>query len=138
MPTSAARREVHRTLIVGSASVGCKGWRLMRESSASRDRTQSVRTGVRHLMNLTRSRHSSCATHAAGAHSVGRMPMTYKAVRRALARAGWVKVRQRGSHEVWEAGDGEARTMVAGKDSDTVPAGTLAGIRQQTGMDELR
>jgi predicted RNA binding protein YcfA (HicA-like mRNA interferase family) len=30
------------------------------------------------------------------------------------------------------------RVTVAGKDSTTVPAGTLASIRRATGLDELR
>lgn len=66
------------------------------------------------------------------------MPMTYKAVRSMLIREGWARRRQRGSHEVWASPDGGRRTVVAGRDSDIVPAQTLAAIRRQTGMDDLR
>lgn len=53
-------------------------------------------------------------------------------------RAGWTKLRQRGSHEVWSSPEGSRRTIVAGSDSDTVPAPILAEIRRQTGLDDLR
>ena len=66
------------------------------------------------------------------------MPKTYREVRIALMRAGWTKLRQRGSHEIWGSRDGTRGTTVAGRDSDTVPPGTLAEIRRQTGLDELR
>jgi predicted RNA binding protein YcfA (HicA-like mRNA interferase family) len=66
------------------------------------------------------------------------MPMTYRDVRVALMRAGWSKRRQHGSHEVWASTDGQLRTAVAGRDSAIVPPGTLAAIRRQTGLDELR
>jgi len=77
-------------------------------------------------------------TRAVRTHSVSHMPMTYRAVRRALSRAGWVKVRQQGAHQIWEAAGGGRRTVIAGRDGDMVPAGTLAAIRRQTGMGELR
>lgn len=64
--------------------------------------------------------------------------MTYRAVRAELLRAGWTKRRQRASHEVWASPDGTLRTVVAGRNSDMVHPRTLAAIRRQTGMDELR
>ena len=66
------------------------------------------------------------------------MPKTYREVRIALLRAGWIKVRERGSHEVWQSPDGERTTVVARRGSGNVPPGTLAAIKRQTGMDHLR
>jgi predicted RNA binding protein YcfA (HicA-like mRNA interferase family) len=57
---------------------------------------------------------------------------------REVRKAGWVKVRHAGSHETWESADGSRVVTVAGKDSDTVPAGTLAAIRRSTGLEHLR
>jgi predicted RNA binding protein YcfA (HicA-like mRNA interferase family) len=62
----------------------------------------------------------------------------FSEVRRALRAEGWVKVRQAGSHQTWERPDGTQALTVAGKDSDTVPAGTLAAIRRTTGLEHLR
>lgn len=72
------------------------------------------------------------------AHTVGAMPPTYREVRRALREAGWVKLRQRGSHEVWSSPDGRSRVTVAGKDSDTIKFGMLAEIRRGNGLGGLR
>jgi predicted RNA binding protein YcfA (HicA-like mRNA interferase family) len=66
------------------------------------------------------------------------MPKKYKDVRKALLEAGWHVVRQRGSHEVWAHGDDETRIVVAGRDSDTVPVGTLGSIRRASGLEHLR
>jgi len=66
------------------------------------------------------------------------MARKYKEVRQALVDAGWNVVRQRGSHEVWARPDREDRIVVAGKDSDTVPAGTLGSIRRASGLEHLR
>ena len=66
------------------------------------------------------------------------MPKKYKEVRAALIDAGWTVVRQRGSHEVWARPDYDARIVVAGKDSDTVPVGTLGSIRRASGLEQLR
>lgn len=63
---------------------------------------------------------------------------TYREVRKALIHAGWQLVRQRGSHEVWAHPDRAQRLVVAGKESDTVPAGTLGSIRRASGIQELR
>lgn len=79
-----------------------------------------------------------CALRAGSPHIVGLMPMTYRAVRVALSRAGWIKVRQRGSHEVWWSPQTQRTTIVAGRAADTVPAPILSAIRRQTGLDELR
>jgi predicted RNA binding protein YcfA (HicA-like mRNA interferase family) len=62
----------------------------------------------------------------------------YKAVRKALIDAGWSVVRQSGSHEVWAHPHLEDRIVVAGKDSDTVPVGTLGSIRRASGLEQLR
>ena len=66
------------------------------------------------------------------------MPKKYKDVRKALNAAGWRVVRQTGSHEVWVHADNEARIVVAGKDRDTVPVGTLGSIRRASGLEHLR
>ena len=66
------------------------------------------------------------------------MPKTYSDVRRILTDAGWSPVRQSGSHEVWSHPAHESRIVVAGKDSDTVPVGTLGSIRRATGLEHLR
>ena len=47
-------------------------------------------------------------------------------------------VRQRGSHEVWAHAGHEARIVIAGKNSDTVPVGTLGSIRRASGLEHLR
>lgn len=51
---------------------------------------------------------------------------------------GWVRMRQSGSHEIWQSPDGTRVVTVAGKDSDTVPAGTLSAMRRTTGLQDLR
>jgi predicted RNA binding protein YcfA (HicA-like mRNA interferase family) len=66
------------------------------------------------------------------------MAKKYRDVRRALIAAGWMVVRQSGSHEVWAHPDRQGRIVVAGKDSDTVPVGTLGSIRRASGLDDLR
>jgi predicted RNA binding protein YcfA (HicA-like mRNA interferase family) len=68
------------------------------------------------------------------------VPKKYREVRLALRRAGWTLVRSTGSHERWLSPDGAHLVTVAGggKDSREVPAGTLANIRRETGLKELR
>jgi predicted RNA binding protein YcfA (HicA-like mRNA interferase family) len=66
------------------------------------------------------------------------MPKKYRDVRKALTDAGWHLIRQRGSHEVWARFDWRIHIFVAGKDSDTVPAGTLGSIRRASGLENLR
>ena len=66
------------------------------------------------------------------------MPKKYSEVRKALAGAGWVVVRQRGSHEIWAHPDHDVRVEVAGKASDTVPLGTLSSTRRARGLESLR
>jgi predicted RNA binding protein YcfA (HicA-like mRNA interferase family) len=62
----------------------------------------------------------------------------YREVRAALKEAGWEVIRQRGSHEVWARPGEDARIVVAGKDSDTVPVGTLSSIRRASSLEHLR
>lgn len=66
------------------------------------------------------------------------MPKKYREVKQALLAAGWSVVRQRGSHEVWAHPERQQRIVVAGKDRDTVPVGTLGSIRRASGLDDLR
>lgn len=66
------------------------------------------------------------------------MAKKYRDVRKALIAAGWNAVRRSGSHEVWAHPGREVRIVVAGKDSDTVPVGTLGSIRRASGLDDLR
>jgi predicted RNA binding protein YcfA (HicA-like mRNA interferase family) len=70
--------------------------------------------------------------------SLALMAKRYRDVRKALTDAGWRVVRQAGSHEIWAHADREARIVVAGKDSDTVPVGTLGSIRRASGLEHLR
>ncbi len=58
------------------------------------------------------------------------MPKKFREVRVVLIDGGWTVVRQTGSHEVWAHPDHDARIVVAGKDSDTVPVGTLGSMEQ--------
>jgi predicted RNA binding protein YcfA (HicA-like mRNA interferase family) len=66
------------------------------------------------------------------------MPKKYGEVRRALREAGWEVLRQRGSHEVWGRPGDRVRIVVAGKDSQTVPIGSLSSIRKASGLEHLR
>jgi predicted RNA binding protein YcfA (HicA-like mRNA interferase family) len=66
------------------------------------------------------------------------MPKKYRDVRRALIDAGWQVIRRRGSHEVWARVDSTERIIIAGKDSDSVPKGTLGSIRRASGLEDLR
>ena len=66
------------------------------------------------------------------------MAMKYREVRAALRGANWSKVQQPGSHETWVSPDGTRSATIAGKDSDTVPVGTLSAMRRATGLDHLR
>lgn len=66
------------------------------------------------------------------------MAKKYKEIRRVLIANGWKVVPQAGSHEVWAHSDHEDRIVVAGKDSDTVPVGTLGSIRRASGLEDLR
>ena len=66
------------------------------------------------------------------------MAKKYRDVRKALAAAGWSVARQRGSHEVWAHPERDERIVVAGKESDTVPVGTLGSIRRVSGLEDLR
>ena len=70
--------------------------------------------------------------------SFRRVPKKYREVRAALREAGWEVLRQRGSHEVWGKPGEDARIVVAGKASDTVPVGTLSSIRRASGLEHLR
>jgi predicted RNA binding protein YcfA (HicA-like mRNA interferase family) len=66
------------------------------------------------------------------------MPKKYREVRGALKDAGWIVVRHRGSHEVWGKLGQRTRIVVAGKNGDTVPVGTLSSIRRASGLEYLR
>lgn len=66
------------------------------------------------------------------------MPKKYREIRSELKSAGWEVLRQRGSHEVWGKTGATARIVVSGKDSDTVPVGTLSSIRRASGLEHLR
>ncbi|MDQ3936702.1 MAG: type II toxin-antitoxin system HicA family toxin [Actinomycetota bacterium] len=59
-------------------------------------------------------------------------------MRKALRQAGWRPVRQRGSHEVWKHPRRPGQVIVAGKDNETVPVGTLSNMRRTSGLEELR
>jgi predicted RNA binding protein YcfA (HicA-like mRNA interferase family) len=64
--------------------------------------------------------------------------VTYKfrQVRRALRSNGWSKVRQTGSHEIYRHPTRSGIVVVAGRNSETVPRGTLDGIMKQAGLSK--
>jgi predicted RNA binding protein YcfA (HicA-like mRNA interferase family) len=67
------------------------------------------------------------------------VPKKYRDVRRILLDAGWRPVRMTGSHERWLHSDGRRLTLAGGgKDNREVQAGTLAALRRETGLEELR
>ncbi len=66
------------------------------------------------------------------------MSKKYRDVRTALLEAGWQVLRQRGSHEVWGRPGESTRIVVAGRDSQNVPVGTLSSIRRASGLEGLR
>jgi predicted RNA binding protein YcfA (HicA-like mRNA interferase family) len=64
-----------------------------------------------------------------------------KKVREAIAileSHGWTQTRQRGSHRQFRHPESKSVVTVAGKRSDTMRVGTLAKIRRETGIEELR
>jgi predicted RNA binding protein YcfA (HicA-like mRNA interferase family) len=63
----------------------------------------------------------------------------YREVRQALRDAGWIMVRVTGSHERWAHPDGRKTVLAGGgRDNRDVPSSTLASIRRQTGLEDLR
>ena len=70
--------------------------------------------------------------------TVAEVAKKFRELRKALRQAGWIRERQAGSHEIWRSPDGQRVVTVAGKDSDTVPVGTLSAIRRATGIETLR
>jgi len=51
---------------------------------------------------------------------------------------GWTMVRQRGSHRVYRHPENPHVVAVSGRWNETLPVGTLSGIRRLTGLNELR
>jgi predicted RNA binding protein YcfA (HicA-like mRNA interferase family) len=82
--------------------------------------------------------HGEALNHARDLKTLGGVAKKYRDVRRALRDAGWHIVRQRGSHEYWRSADGRRAVAVAGHDRQEVPAGTLASMRRQAGLEDLR
>lgn len=67
------------------------------------------------------------------------MAKKYRDVTRLLRAHHWEYVRTRGSHEIWRHTDGrEVVVPGGGKRNHEVPTGTLASIRRDTGIDDLR
>ena len=67
------------------------------------------------------------------------MAKKYRDVIRLLREHDWKHVRTRGSHEIWRHADGrEVVVPAGGKRNREVPTGTLASIRRDTGIDDLR
>jgi len=62
------------------------------------------------------------------------MTRKFGQVRKALTASGWVKIRQEGSHEVYLHASRSGIVVVAGKNSETVPPGTLSNILKQSGL----
>lgn len=50
----------------------------------------------------------------------------------------WTQVRQRGSHRQFRHPESPLLVTVQGKRSDTLKPGTLANIRRNSGIEELR
>lgn len=63
--------------------------------------------------------------------------MKVKAVENTLRMAGWIVVRQAGSHRQYRHADNANVVTVSGKPSDEMTPGQLADIRRKTGL-ELR
>ncbi|MDQ3632219.1 MAG: type II toxin-antitoxin system HicA family toxin [Actinomycetota bacterium] len=67
------------------------------------------------------------------------MAKEYRDVKKALRAADWSVLRVSGSHEIWVHPDGRRVAVPGGgKENREVPAGTLASIRRDTGLEELR
>ncbi len=66
------------------------------------------------------------------------MPKKVRDVIDALEADGWVLVRQRGSHRVYKHPGHRRIVTVAGRPSDNVRASTLASIRRDSGLEDLR
>lgn len=66
------------------------------------------------------------------------MAKKYRDVTRALVQAGWTLARAKGSHEIWVHPDGRRVAIPGGKSNREVPVGTLASIRRDTGLEDLR
>lgn len=77
------------------------------------------------------------ATRDASLATILGVAKKYREVRVVLKKAGWRPVRQRGSHETWIHPGHINKIVVAGKDSDTLPVGTLASIRKASGLEQL-
>ena len=56
----------------------------------------------------------------------------------ALENAGWVQVGQQGSHRQFRHPQRLGKVTVAGNRNKTLSVGTLANIRRQSGLEELR
>jgi predicted RNA binding protein YcfA (HicA-like mRNA interferase family) len=56
----------------------------------------------------------------------------------ALEASGWALTRQRGSHRIYKHPAKAKGIAVSGKPSDTMRPGTLASIRRDSGLEELR
>jgi predicted RNA binding protein YcfA (HicA-like mRNA interferase family) len=63
---------------------------------------------------------------------------TVKDVISILEQHGWRLARQRGSHRQFKHPNRPALITLAGRPSKTVKPGTLAKIRRDSGIDELR
>lgn len=66
------------------------------------------------------------------------MPKKVREVVFALESNGWILVRRRGSHRVYKHPEHPRLVTVAGASNDNLPAGTLASIRRDSGLEDLR
>jgi predicted RNA binding protein YcfA (HicA-like mRNA interferase family) len=62
--------------------------------------------------------------------------MKVREVLRRLHKDGWVRVNSRGGHRQFKHPVKPGRVTVSGKESDTIPPGTLASIFRQAGWDD--
>lgn len=61
--------------------------------------------------------------------------MKVREVIRLIQNDGWYRVRARGGHRQFKHPFKKGRVTVAGKESDTLPPGTLKSILQQAGLE---
>jgi predicted RNA binding protein YcfA (HicA-like mRNA interferase family) len=60
--------------------------------------------------------------------------LKYRELRRLVLADGWRKVRQRGSHELYEHPRKHGHVTIAGHDGDDVPLDTLRSVFKQAGL----
>ncbi len=65
------------------------------------------------------------------------MPPKNREIRKRLRQEGWDVACQRGSHEIWKHPTKPGSTVMAGRDNEEPPPGTLKAILREMGIDEI-